>query len=123
MKFELSDENVLMLSGVGVATVAGFALLAPREHHNVFYAKAGWGGGTGCLKEGTVPCLKAHRPRTECSLCGALGDAPELVLPPAALVNPVTQGKHAVCPRSAGPALQRDDDPVVWPGAGVQGHL
>lgn len=40
MKFEISDESVLMLSGVGVATVAGFALLAPREHHNVFFAKA-----------------------------------------------------------------------------------
>ncbi|KAL4422245.1 hypothetical protein ABPG77_009720 [Micractinium sp. CCAP 211/92] len=39
MKFEISDESVLMLSGVGVATVAGFALLAPREHHNVFFAK------------------------------------------------------------------------------------
>ncbi|KAL4443447.1 hypothetical protein ABPG75_011184 [Micractinium tetrahymenae] len=39
MKFELSDANVMMMSGVGVATVAGFALLAPKEHHNVFFAK------------------------------------------------------------------------------------
>ncbi len=100
MKFEISDESVLMLSGVGVATVAGFALLAPREHHNVFFAKAS--GEVPPGPKARLASLHAARQKTACSLRGLSGGS---ALLSADILLVAARCEQAVCPPA--PLLRR----------------
>ena len=45
MKFELSDETLLMVAGAGNALFAAHAMAAPKHFHNTYMSEVGVGRG------------------------------------------------------------------------------